>query len=138
MNIDEEIKRKIIDLRNQHKKKINGYPGPRHVLDLANELELTPDQQNNITAIYEDMKLKAEKLGQEIIHIEKVANEGFANRSITDETLHQLILKSGEIYGQLRYIHLSTHLKMMDILSLEQVDLYNQLRGYSIKKDHSH
>jgi hypothetical protein len=84
------------------------------------------------------MKMKAEKLGQEIIHIEKVANEGFANRSITDEILEQLILKSGEIYGQLRYIHLSTHLKMMDILSLEQVDLYNQLRGYSIKKDHSH
>jgi hypothetical protein len=23
---------------------LNGYPGPRHVLDLANELELTPNQ----------------------------------------------------------------------------------------------
>jgi hypothetical protein len=40
-------------------------------------------------------------------------------------------LKSAEIYGQLRYTHLNTHLKMLDILTSEQTALYNSLRGYS-------
>jgi Spy/CpxP family protein refolding chaperone len=119
---------------------LNGYPGPRHVLDLANKLNLTSSQKSNITDIYNDMKERSQKLGTQIINIERTANEAFANnKSISDRDLKQLIMKSADIYGQLRYTHLSTHLKMMDILNPEQIDLYNQLRGYySIRNDHSH
>jgi hypothetical protein len=110
---------------------LNGYPGPRHVLDLANELKLSNKQKANITAIYDNMKKKAVDLGQEIISIEKIANEGFINKTITDYQMKQLIFKSSQIYGQLRYTHLITHLKILDILTPEQVNLYNNLRGYS-------
>ena len=110
---------------------LNGYPGPRHVLDLTNELKLSDDQRKNITTIYDDMKEKAIELGQKIVNIERIANEEFANKSITDTQMKQLILKSSEIYGHLRYTHLNTHLRMLDILTPEQITLYNNLRGYS-------
>ena len=110
---------------------LNGYPGPRHILDLGKELGLTTVQKENITIIYNDMKREALKLGQEILQIEKTANELFANKSISDSELQQLILKSAENYGKLRYIHLTTHLKMIGILSQEQIILYNTLRGYN-------
>lgn len=77
------------------------------------------------------MKKKAIELGQKIVDIERIANEEFVNKSITDIQIKQLILKSAEIYGQLRYTHLNTHLKMLDILTSEQIALYNNLRGYS-------
>jgi Spy/CpxP family protein refolding chaperone len=110
---------------------LNGYPGPRHVLDLTNELKLSDDQRKNITTIYDDMKEKAIELGQKIVNIERIANEEFANKSITDTQMKQLTLKSSEIYGHLRYTHLNTHLRMLDILTPEQITLYNNLRGYS-------
>ena len=46
---------------------LNGYPGPRHKLDLGKELGLTTVQKENITIIYNDMKREALKLGQEIL-----------------------------------------------------------------------
>jgi Spy/CpxP family protein refolding chaperone len=110
---------------------LNGYPGPRHVLDLANELKMSNEQKENITTIYDNMKIKSVELGQEILNVEKIANEEFINKTITDSQMKQLIFKSSEIYGQLRYAHLSTHLKMLAILTPEQVNLYNNLRGYS-------
>jgi hypothetical protein len=77
---------------------LNGYPGPRHVLDLANELELSNGQKANITTIFDDMKKKAVDLGEEIVNVEKIANEGFINKTITDSQMKQLIFKSSEIY----------------------------------------
>ena len=38
---------------------LNGYPGPRHILDLGKELGLTTVQKENITIIYNDMKREA-------------------------------------------------------------------------------
>ncbi len=49
------------------------------------------------------MKERSQKLGTQIINIERTANEAFANnKSISDRDLRQLIMKSADIYGQLR------------------------------------
>ena len=50
---------------------------------------------------------------------------------MSDSELQRLIIKSAENYGKLPYIHLTTHLKMMDILSQEQIILYNTLCDYN-------
>lgn len=110
---------------------LNGYPGPRHVLDLAEDMDLTEEQKTQIETIYEDMNREAKKLGEQIIEIEKELNDKFADGSVTDEYLKEKVDESAEIYGQLRYVHLKTHLQMMDILSKEQADKYDKLRGYS-------
>jgi hypothetical protein len=40
---------------------INGYPGPAPVLDLATQLGLTPDQLQQVTAIFERISAAALK-----------------------------------------------------------------------------
>jgi hypothetical protein len=53
---------------------LNGYPDPRHAIELANQLNLSPEQ---IT------KLKAIALGVSTISQERKLNDEFANRTIT-------------------------------------------------------
>jgi len=38
---------------------LNGYPGPRHVLDLASDLELTSEQQEQIQSLFDEMESQA-------------------------------------------------------------------------------
>jgi len=50
---------------------LNGYPGPRHVLDAAEagELELTSEQQGQVEALYAEMRSRAIELGQRIMRV---------------------------------------------------------------------
>ena len=77
------------------------------------------------------MKQEAVPLGLELIEFERELNNHFANRTITNELLRQILQKIAQVHGQLRYVHLSTHLKTPEILKSEQITLYNKLRGYS-------
>lgn len=110
---------------------LNGYPGPRHVLDLETDLQLSEQQKNEINLIYNDMNANAKKIGNTLIDVEEQLDTLFANKSITNSTLYQLVQESTSIYGKLRYVHLNSHLQTMEILSPEQITLYNKLRGYS-------
>jgi Spy/CpxP family protein refolding chaperone len=110
---------------------LNDYPGPRHALDLSEELNLTPDQKEQLELFYQEMLQQAIPLGQQFIEIERAIDKKFVNKSITSEDLNELLKNSSEIKWQLRNIHLQAHLKTADILSSEQISLYDQLRGYS-------
>ncbi len=46
---------------------LNHYPGPKHVLDLADTLELTDVQKSKLKKIVEEMKSTAIHLGREIV-----------------------------------------------------------------------
>ena len=46
---------------------LNGYPGPRHVLDLAAQLKLTPEQRQEVQAIYDPMTAAAKPRGAELV-----------------------------------------------------------------------
>lgn len=109
---------------------LNGYPGPRHVLDMASELQLTDKQRIEIELIYQNMSNIAKSIGAAIIDIEQDMDEAFANNTITQENLKLMLDKSAELYGQLRLVHLSAHLDTVQMLSMEQVQMYNKIRGY--------
>lgn len=109
---------------------LNSYPGPRHALDLSEELNLTPEQIEQIELFYQEMSQQAVPLGQQFIEIEKEIDEKF-DKSITSEELSELLKNSSEIKWKLRNIHLQAHLKTADVLSLEQISLYDQLRRYA-------
>ena len=112
---------------------LNGYPGPRHVLDAvkAGEFELTGGQQEQIEALYEEMRAEAIELGEKIINVEKAIDDAFLNGTITEELLQEKVVESAALYGQLRISHLKYHLSMVDILTPQQVTQYNELRGYT-------
>jgi hypothetical protein len=54
----------------------------------------------------------------------------FANKTITEENLNLMLDKSARLYGQLRFVHLSAHLDTVQMLTMAQVQRYNNMRGY--------
>src|SRR3972149_857848 len=47
---------------------LNHYPGPRHVLDLASQLQLSEAQRSKAQAIYDRMHHEAVRLGMAILY----------------------------------------------------------------------
>jgi len=112
---------------------LNGYPGPRHVLDAieAGEFEATTEQKEEIEALYAEMRPRAIELGEQIVAIEQDIDNAFSNGTMTEDYLEEKANASAVLYGQLRIVHLKYHFPMMSILSTEQIAKYNTLRGYS-------
>ena len=111
---------------------LNGYPGPRHVLDLALQMELTDSQTKQIEYIYQEMNSEAIILGNKILSIEMELDEKFSEGLIDKNHLKEKISESAEFYAKLRNVHLQSHIVMMDVLTLEQIEKYNELRGYTL------
>ena len=110
---------------------LNGIPGPAHLLEMKDEIDLSTEQAREIEDLYNKMKQEAIPLGLELIELERELNNQFANRTISYEILGVLLEKIAQVRKKLRYVHLATHLKTPHILTPEQIALYNRLRGYS-------
>ena len=110
---------------------LNGVPGPVHLLEMKDEIGLTEQQVSEIEALFNEMKKDAVELGLELIRQERELNDHFANRTITDKLLDELLSRIESTHKELRYVHLSAHLKTPAIVTEEQIRLYNKLRGYS-------
>ena len=110
---------------------LNGMPGPSHILQKKDKISLTDKQEIRILALFKDMESKAIPLGKKLIELEKNLNDLFANRTITNGLLNQQLDLIYIVHKQLRYVHLITHLMTPDILTHQQIEKYNQLRGYN-------
>ena len=110
---------------------LNGFPGPVHILEMEDKINLTNEQKNRILNLYADMKANAINLGTRLIELEKQLNNAFSDKTINRDLLAQYIQDIEHIRAKLRFVHLSTHLQTPNILTEEQIDLYNRLRGYS-------
>jgi Spy/CpxP family protein refolding chaperone len=110
---------------------LNQYPGPRHVLDLAERLHLTQEQIRKGRAIFDSMKAEAISLGKSIIEEERFLDRLFAEQRITREELEEATNRIAVLQGQLRATHLLAHLLMKEILTQEQIKKYDELRGYT-------
>jgi Spy/CpxP family protein refolding chaperone len=109
---------------------LNHYPGPRHALDMADALGLSETQLGRIQALFDDMAKQAIAIGKEIVGAEEDLDGEFASREIDRDSLQALVGGIAELEGELRFVHLSTHLAMREILSPHQVALYDRMRGY--------
>jgi hypothetical protein len=109
---------------------LNGYPGPLHVLELQEQLQLTPEQRQRFQQLYESMKTEAIAVGEVLIANERTLDREFAEGRMTTDTLAVLTDSIGKAQGQLRAVHLKYHLTSADLLTLDQRQRYAQLRGY--------
>ncbi len=109
---------------------LNGYPGPRHVLDLGGALQLSAEQQKAVTTLFEQMQRDAKVAGGRYLEAERQLEEGFRDRRINPETLRALVDASARARAELRYVHLTAHLTTLQILTPHQAVTYNRLRGY--------
>jgi Spy/CpxP family protein refolding chaperone len=110
---------------------MNGYPGPRHVLDLAEPLQLTSEQRSRLQAIFDPMHAEAVRLGAEIIDLERKLDAGFSQSTMTETQLTALTRNIADRQARLRFDHLRAHLATKEVLTPAQVEAYNRLRGYS-------
>jgi hypothetical protein len=110
---------------------LNGYPGPRHILDLGEQLKLTAAQRSRVQAAYDAMHEDAVRLGAEILDLEQKLDRAFADKTMTNERLETLTAQIAEKQGRLRYVHLKAHLAAKDVLNQDQVSSYMKLRGYA-------
>jgi Spy/CpxP family protein refolding chaperone len=109
---------------------LNGYPGPAHVLDLATQLNLTPDQKARTEALFKNMQARAIAFGKELVEEERALDSLFASHSMTPDTLASSLARIARLQGELRQVHLQAHLEQTALLSPDQVRQYNRLRGY--------
>ena len=109
---------------------LNGYPGPRHVLDLADALELTPAQRARTEALFSEMQRGAVSLGRELIRREAGLEKLFRDGAAAEPALMEQTAAIGATEARLRATHLKYHIRMADILTAAQRRKYNMLRGY--------
>jgi hypothetical protein len=109
---------------------LNGYPGPSHLLELADKLNLSTDQRAAIQRLFDSMKAEAIPLGSKLIEQESDLDKQFASHTVTSESLKASTAAVAATQGALRETHLKYHLSTAALLSSGQMQRYAELRGY--------
>lgn len=109
---------------------LNHFPGPKHVLDLADDLDLTPSQLQETKALFEEMRQDAVGLGEKLLAAEMDLDRDFERSAIGPESLESALFEIEKIRAQLRYVHLEAHLLQKQLLTTDQISKYDTMRGY--------
>lgn len=107
---------------------LSSYPGPLHVLELADELGLTAEQRARTQALMEAHQAEARALGAKRIEAERALDALYATGPM--DALAGAVRAAAVLEGEYRLSHLETHRRMRALLTDEQVARYNRLRGY--------
>ncbi len=110
---------------------LNGYPGPLHVLELAQQLKLTAVQKQKTEQLFNEMLTAAKTLGEQLILREEELDRLFRNKKATAADITTYTEAAALAQGRLRAAHLHYHLKMLEVLTPSQTEKYKQLRGYA-------
>lgn len=110
---------------------LNGYPGPSHVLDLADRLGLRAEQRTKVQEMLTAMKSETTPIGNRLIEEESALDRQFATRTISPDSLRLATAAIAKTQGELREAHLKYHLLTAATLDSSQLAKYAELRGYS-------
>lgn len=109
---------------------LNRYPGPMHVLENESALGLTASQKAALEQQMAAMREAAISLGELIIARESALEGHFRSAAADAGTIDRLTSEIAVLYGQLRAVHLRTHLVTRATLTEPQLATYQTLRGY--------
>lgn len=110
---------------------LNHYPGPMHALELGDGLKLMPTQRDALKALMDSHKAAARAIGARLVQAERELDDLFASKTATAEELRMKVRAAGDLRSEYRLSHLDTHRRTRDLLTAEQVQRYDQLRGYA-------
>lgn len=110
---------------------LNGWPGPLHVLELADRLGLDAAQRAAVQAQHAEMQREAIAAGEAVIAAEAALDALFAGGSPTPEAIAAATEAAGRAQGALRAVHLRWHLATSATLTPGQRARYAELRGYA-------
>jgi hypothetical protein len=102
---------------------LNGYPGPRHLLDAveAGQMHLTPEQLQAVKRLFDSMSARAREFGEKILGEEQALEAAFRQGSITEPDLQRRVARIGQLQADLRLAHLRTHLETKKLLTDHQI-----------------
>ena len=110
---------------------LNGYPGPSHVLELAESLALSEAQRAKVQELFAAMKTETVPIGEKMIAQEAKLEREFDGKTITEASLTAAMQAIAAVQAELRTAHLKYHLATAELLTSTQVQRYAELRGYS-------
>lgn len=110
---------------------LNGYPGPMHTLEHAQALALSAEQRAATEALMARHKDEARRLGAALIDAERALEQAFARREADAAQVRTLVAEAARLRGELRASHLLAHVEQTRLLSVEQAERYQRLRGYA-------
>ncbi len=110
---------------------LNGYPGPMHVLELADRLALNDEQRAATQSLMTQHKARARTLGEQLVNAERDLDKLFVQRAADAVAVDAATRRVGLLQADLRAEHLKTHVAQTALLSRDQVRRYSVLRGYT-------
>jgi Spy/CpxP family protein refolding chaperone len=113
----------------------NGYPGPLHVLELKDRLQLTPEQESRMRVLFEAMLAEARPRAARLAAAEARLRRLFAERVADDAAVRTAVAETETARADVRLAHLLTHLHTRDLLTEAQRQTYHQLR-WGTPKNH--
>ena len=114
---------------------LNHYPGPRHLLDLAAQIQLRDDQARALRGSFDRMHERAVGLGERIVEGERALDRLFASGQASESEMARLTAEIATLEGELRAAHLRAHIEAKALLDADQVARYDAARGYAAGSD---
>ena len=115
---------------------LNSFPGPMHVLELAEQLELTDNQLQQTQALMEEVKAEFRQLGKDLIDAETKLESMFKSGEVREQDVIEQLKAIAMIEARLRGAHILAHVKQKDMLTPSQIQKYDVLRGYISQDKH--
>src|SRR5688572_10000752 len=109
---------------------LNHFPGPMHVLELADKLALSEEQRSATKRLMDTHKAEARAIGVKLVEAEQALEALFKSGRVDPVALAGATHAAARLQGEYRLSHLETHRRMRALLSAEQVAQYDRLRGY--------
>ena len=106
----------------------NGYPGPLHVLELKDRLQLTAEQETRMRALFETMLGEARPRAARLAAAEAQLKRLFAEGTADDAAVRAAVADTEAARAELRLAHLHAHLRARDVLTESQRQTYHHLR----------
>ncbi len=121
---------------------LNRFPGPMHVLELADKLSLTAEQRSQTETLMKTHKDEARRLGSRVVEAERALDALFRSERVGEKELALQVHAAAQAQGEYRLSHLETHRRMRALLTPHQVARYDELRGYGAARqpadEHKH
>jgi Spy/CpxP family protein refolding chaperone len=107
----------------------NGYPGPKHVLEMGDELGLTAEQKEEIGTLFAERKASFVDMGSELVKKDEELTAMFASGSVKTKDVEKLAREIGQLQGELRAGHLNAHVLTWEALTEAQREKLASMRG---------
>lgn len=107
---------------------LNGYPSPARVLEMGEELGLTPDQRFELARLNAITQGKARAMGDRIVVAEKNFDVFMAAAEQPIDLIRAHLDNIAGLHAALRGIRIASHMEAFDILTEPQRRQYAELR----------